>query len=230
MAIITGQVIFDRDRSATINSRDTGLLDVSVVLQNIDTNERIAVLTNANGEYSFQNVPNGEYRIVEAYGTQGAVLSPANFEFATIGPVPEGNDPPIEAAINPQPGATNLDSLTPNTLFVTVTGENISNQNFLDGPIRNIPIETILDECVSISNENLIKVADNGTFGFFPAGTPTNTGVPTEPYPDVTPDYTYVLPNPEIYAPTGGEYTVQNTMTDALSQHLIQIIYLAHGF
>lgn len=220
MAIITGRVIFDRDRSATINTGDTGLLDVPVVLQNIDTNERIAVLTNANGEYSFENVPNGEYRIVEAYGTQGAVLSPANFEFATVGSVPEGNDPPIEAAVNPQPGATNLDSLTPNTLFVTVTGQNILNQNFLDGPIRNIPIETILDECASIANENLITAADDGTFGSFPAGTPTNTGVPIEPYPDVTPDYTYVLPNPEIYAPTGGEYTVQNTMTDALSQQI----------
>lgn len=220
MPIITGRVVFDRDRSATINAGDTGLLDIPVVLQNIETNERLAVLTDENGNYVFENVPNGQYRIVESYGTTGAVPSPANFNFATVGAIPVGEDPPIDAATNPQPGATDLDSLTPNTIFVTVSSENISNQNFLDGPIRNIPIETILDECVFVSNENLITAADNGTFGFFPAGTPANTGVPIEPYPDVTPDYTYVLPNPEEYTPTGGEYTVQNIMSDALSQQI----------
>lgn len=62
------------------------------------------------------------------------------------------------------------------------------------------------------AGENLIAAADDGTFGTFPAGTPANTGVPEEPYPGVTPDFTYVLPNPEAFAPFGGEYTVQNLM------------------
>lgn len=48
-------------------------------------------------------------------------------------------------------------------------------------------------------------------------GTPANTGAPTEPYPGVTPDFTYVQPNPAEYAPFGGEYTVQNIMNNSMS-------------
>ena len=64
---------------------------------------------------------------------------------------------------------------------------------------------------------NLITDADNGTFGEFTAGTPANTGAPSEPYPGVTPDFTYVLPNPSQFTPLDGEYTVQNIMTDSMS-------------
>ena len=220
MATISGRVIFDRDRSATISPVDTGIFGVSVVLQNIETNQRLVVYTDMNGDYSFVNVPNGNYRIVESYGIAQAIPSPGNFELATIGSIPIGNDPPISIINNPPVGATDLDSLTPNTLLVTVSGANLLNQIFLDGAIRNIPIQTILDTCASISEENLITAADNGTFGFFPAGTTANTGVPEEPYPEVTPDYTYVLPNPDEYTPFGGEYTVQNIMNNALSQQI----------
>jgi uncharacterized repeat protein (TIGR01451 family) len=217
MATISGRVVFDRDRSATINGGDTGLANVPVVLQNTATNVRLVVLTDANGNYSFVNVPNGDYRIVESYGTTGGVSTPGNFNNATIGPVPPGEDPPISFATNPPTGATNLDSLTPDTLFVTVSGEDITEQDFLDGPVIYTPIESILDQCTSVSNTNLINVADNGTFGSFPPGTPANTGAPVEPYPGVTPDFTYVLPDPSTYTPTDGEYTVQNIMNDAYS-------------
>ena len=220
MATISGRVIFDRDRSATISPEDTGIFGVSVVLQNIETNQRLTIYTDMNGDYSFVNIPNGNYRIVESYGIDEAIPSPGNFELATIGSIPIGNDPPISIINNPPVGATDLDSLTPNTLLVTVSGADLLNQNFLDGPIRNIPIQTILDTCASISEENLITAADNGTFGFFPVGTPANTGVSEEPYPEVTPDYTYVLPNPDEYTPFGGEYTVQNIMNNALSQQI----------
>ena len=220
MATISGRIIFDQDRSATISSGDTGIFGVSVVLQNRETNERLAIYTDINGDYSFLNVPNGDYRIVESYGIAEATPSPGNFESATIGSIPIGNDPPISIISNPPIGSTNLDSLTPNTLLVTVSGTDLTNQNFLDGPIRNVPIQTILDSCASISEENLITAADNGTFGSFPTGTPANTGAPEEPYPDITPDYTYVLPNPDEYTPFGGEYTVQNIMNNALSQQI----------
>ena len=35
MANITGRVIFDRDRSASITSGDSGIANVSIVLQNL---------------------------------------------------------------------------------------------------------------------------------------------------------------------------------------------------
>lgn len=218
MAAISGRVVFDRDRSDTINAGDTGIAGVPVVLQNVSDGLRLVVLTDANGNYSFLNVPNGSYRIVESYGTPGGVPSPGNFANAVVGNVPAGMDPPVSAVTNPPTGTTNLDSLTPDTLFVTVTGANVENQNFLDGPVIYTPIANILDSCAVVSGENLITAADNGTFGTFPLGTPANTGAPEEPYPGVTPDFTYVLPNPEVFAPLGGEYTVQNMMTNARSE------------
>ncbi|WP_461612151.1 SdrD B-like domain-containing protein [Clostridium sp. Marseille-QA1073] len=220
MATVSGRVIFDRDRSATINAGDSGIANVPVVLQNIVTNARLVVLTDANGNYSFINVPNGDYRIVQSFGTPGGVPTPGDFNNAVVGPVPVGTNPPISFATNPPPGSTNLDSLTPDTLLVTVTGTNLTNENFLDGPVIYTPIQNILDPCVSVSNVNLINVADNGTFGFFPPGTPANTGAPVEPYPGVTPDFTYVLPDPTKFTPIGGEYTVQNIMTNAMSNEI----------
>ncbi len=218
MATITGRVIFDRDRSAAISGGDSGLADVPVVLQNVDTDVRLTVLTDASGNYSFLNVPSGSYRIVEAYGTPGGSPTPGDFALATVGDVPGGAAPPIAAAVNPPAGANHLDFVTPDTLLVSVTGADLINQNFLNGPVIYTPIQAILDPCATIGSDNLIDAADEGTFGSFPQGTPANTGAPVEPYPEVTPDFTYVLPNPAVYAPTGGEYTVQNIMNDALSE------------
>ncbi|RUT55598.1 fimbrial isopeptide formation D2 domain protein [Clostridium botulinum] len=220
MATISGRVVFDRDRSATINAGDSGIANVPVVLQNTATDVRLVVLTDTNGNYSFINVPNGDYRIVQFFGTPGGVPTPGDFNNAVVGPVPVGTNPPISFASDPPPGSTNLDSLTPDTLLVTVTGVDLTNENFLDGPVIYTPIQNILDPCVSVSNVNLINVADNGTFGLFPPGTPANTGAPVEPYPGVTPDFTYVLPDPTKFTPIGGEYTVQNIMTNAMSNEI----------
>ena len=220
MATVSGRVIFDRDRSLTVSGSDTGIAGIPIVLQNVATGLRLTVLTDVNGNYSFINVPNGDYRIVESYGLTGGVPSPGNFANATAGSIPPGVNPPVSAVTNPPPGTTNLDSVTPDTLIVTVTGADLTNQNFFNGPVIYTPIEALLDECAIISGENLINAADNGTFGTFPQGTPANTGAPTEPYPGVTPDFTYVLPNPDRYTPFGGEYTVQNIMNNALSESI----------
>lgn len=218
MATVSGRVVFDRDRSAAVSSGDSGLANIPVVLQNFDTTARLTVLTDASGNYAFLNVPGGSYRIVESYGASGGVPSPGDFSAAAPGSIPQGVNPPISAASNPPPGSTNLDSVTPDTLLITVTGPDVTNQNFFNGPVIYTPIQVILDPCTVVSGENLIQAADGGTFGFFPQGTPANTGAPTEPYPDVTPDFTYVLPNPDVYTPAGGEYTVQNIMNNALSE------------
>ena len=220
MATISGQVIFDRDRSLSITTGDSGIANIPVVLQNVATDLRLVVLTDANGNYSFINVPNGDYRIVESFGTPGGVPTPGNFNNAVVGSVPPGVNPPISSVSNPPPGTTNLDSVTPDTLLVTVTGANLTNKNFFNGPVIYTPIQAILDTCAIVSGTNLITVADNGTFGFFPPGTPANTGAPTEPYPGVTPDFTYVLPNPAVFAPFGGEYTVQNIMNNSMSNEI----------
>lgn len=220
MATISGRILFDRDRSVTISGGDAGIAGIPVVLQNIDTNERLTVLTDSDGYYSFINVDNGDYRIVESYGAAGGVPTPGDFSAAVPGSIPVGVNPPITSVANPPPGSTNLDALTPHHLFVTVTGDDLNNQNFFNGPVIYTPVETILDACAHISGDNLMEAADYGTFGAFPPGTPPNTGAPEEPYPGVTPDFVYVLPNPETYTPFGGEYTVQNIMNNALSESI----------
>ncbi|RDY26564.1 DUF11 domain-containing protein [Romboutsia weinsteinii] len=217
MATVSGQVVFNRDRSATISAGDTGIANVAVVLQNIATGVRLVVLTDAAGNYSFINVPNGNYRIVEAYGTTGGVPTPGNFATAVLGPIPVATTPPISFVSNPPTGATNLDNTVPNTILITVTGADITNQSILNGAVIYTPIQNILDPCVSVSNINLITDADNGTFGFFPPGTQANTGPATAPYPNVTPDFTYVVPDPTKFTPIDGEYTVQNIMNNAMS-------------
>lgn len=176
MATITGSVLFDRDRSATRSSGDAGLPGIPVVLQNLDTGARCTVFTDQAGDYAFLHVPAGAYRLVQApYETDG-LPSPADFSGAVVGPVPVGGNPPIAAAPNPPAGATHLDAVTPNTRFLTVTGADIGEQTFLSGPVIYSPIETILDPCAAVSEENLLEAADRGTFGTFPPRDPRQHG------------------------------------------------------
>ena len=220
MATVSGRVVFDRNRSATIDAGDSGIENIPVILQDTTTNVGLVVLTNANGEYEFTNVPAGNYRIVESYGNTGGVSTPGDFDTAAAMPFAIGANPPIDFVTNPPTGSTNLDSLTPNTLLVTITDSDLTNQNFLNGPVIYTPIQNLLDPCASVSDTNLINAANNGTFGFFSQGTPANTGAPVEPYPGVTPDFTYVLPDPTEYTPFDGEYTIQNIMNDAFSNEI----------
>ncbi|MEG2194369.1 MAG: SdrD B-like domain-containing protein, partial [Terrisporobacter sp.] len=217
MAIISGSVIFDKNRSSTIDLGETGLPGVSIVLQDTVSKKRLTVLTDANGNYSFINVPDGDYIIVESYGLTG-VVTPADFSTSVVGPVPVGLDPPISIATSPPAGATNLDSTSPNTLSVKIAGANPPVQNFLDGPVIYTPITSVLDTCASISTTNLITAADNGTFGTFAAGTATDTGAPgtaaIPPYPGVTPGFVYTLPQAGSKNPNDGQYTIQNTSTN----------------
>ena len=220
MATVSGRLVFDRNRSASIDGPDSGLANVPIVLQNIATGVRLVVLTDAAGNYAFTNVPNGDYRIVEAFGTEGGVPTPGDFTNAVVGPVPTATVPPISFATNPPPAATNLDNTIPNTILITVTGADIPNQNMLNGPVIYTPIQNILDECTTVSPVNLISDADNGTFGFFSPGTPANTGPDTNPYPGIAPDFTYVVPDPTDYTPIDGEFTIQNIMNNARSNQI----------
>ncbi|RRH40264.1 SdrD B-like domain-containing protein, partial [Clostridioides difficile] len=55
MATVSGQIVFDRNRSATIDSGDSGIANIPVVLQDIATGVRLVVLTDASGNYVFTN-------------------------------------------------------------------------------------------------------------------------------------------------------------------------------
>ena len=193
MAIISGRILFDRERTASAAGL-MGINNALVILRNIATEEEIVTHTDINGNYSFV-VANGSYSI-------------------------QAGNPPISYVPDPPTGATNLDSITPNTLFVTVDNADYTGLNFLKGPVIYKPIQLILDDCVVILDENLIDAADGGSMGTFPQGTYANTGVPNEPYSGVVPDFNYVLPDSSIHVPDDGQYTVQNIMNDARSNQI----------
>lgn len=208
MVTISGRLVFDANRSRTIDVGELGIDKVPIVLQNRDTLVRVTALTNTTGDYSFTNVPDGQYRIVEAYGESGGT-NPANFALAVVGPIPKGEDPPISFAPSAPAGATNLDSITPNTLFVTVTSIDITDQNFLDGPIIYTPIQTLLDSCVTVGHTNLITAADDGIFGSESAGSLPNAGPAQVPYKGIAPGFNYVSPGHDI---VDGDYSILNIL------------------
>ncbi|MCL1918088.1 MAG: isopeptide-forming domain-containing fimbrial protein [Peptococcaceae bacterium] len=217
MPTVSGALKFDSARTNAFSATLPGLANVAIVLQNTATNVILAVYTDANGNYTFNNVPNGNYQIVEAYGTTPAVATPGDFNTAAVGPPAVAAFPPISSAPNPPAGATNLDSITRTTLLVTVAGANLTSQNFMNGPVKYTPISTILDSGVIVSPINLIDKADQGTFGTFPAGTVANTGASPNPYPDIGTGFVYVLPNPLVVTPNDGQYTLQNIMNNSHS-------------
>lgn len=203
MATISGRVVFDRDRSATISSGDSGLAGIPVVLQNIDTSARLTVLTDAARQLYLSQCAQRQLPDRGILRRAGGTPDTGDFSAAVAGSVPEGVNPPIGAAVNPPPGSTNLDSVTPDTLLVTVAGTDLANQNFLNGPVIYTPIQTILDSCAVISGENLIRVADDGTFGAFPQGTPANTGAPWNPIPASRRTSLMSCPTPTSTRPPG---------------------------
>jgi len=226
---VTGYVYFDRLRTNNESGLE-GMSNVPVVLQSTsEPFNRLTVLTSDNGEYAFSNVPNGEYRIVEAYG-ETDISSSGDFNDAIPGSIPNAEVPPVSFAPNPPTEATNLDCVTPNTIFINIADADLNGINFLNGPVKYIPINTIMDKCAVIMSENLLADADFGTMGDFPVGTNANTGTANEPYPENTPEFQYVQPlshpvetpgYPAWYhAPEDGEYTVQNILNDDNSNRI----------
>lgn len=167
MATLSGHVIFDRDRSASLTSGDTGIASVPVVLQDLSDGSRLTVLTASDGTFVFTNVPAGSYRLVESYGQQDGVPSPGSFANAVSGPVSDGMDPPLSLAIDPPAGANHLDSLTPDTLLLTVSGADLPNLYFFDGPVIYTPfggeytVQNIMNNALSEAIGAWWRIADH---------------------------------------------------------------------
>jgi len=217
MPTVSGSVVFDRDRDVNIGGNGTPLSGVPVALQETTTLMRLVVLTDAAGGFSFLNVPAGAYRLVEAYCLSGGVSTPGDFSAAAVAPEALAALPPPAAIPSPPPGMTAVDCVSPSTILITVAAADVTGQYFFNGPVAYAPLSAVLDPCAVVMPINLILDASGGTFGGFPAGTAANSAPIVNPYPDISPDFDYVLPNPATYTPTDGQFTLQNTMNNALS-------------
>ncbi len=154
MATVSGALLFDRLRTGVSSPSMPGISGVPVVLQNSTTNTMLAVTTDANGRYTFQNVPDGTYRIVEAYGTP-AGTSPGDFSQAQVGNPAVASTPPIDFAPSASPAANRLDATTPNPLNTTVSGADITGQDILNGPVE-VPAD------ISVAKTSEIEIASIG--------------------------------------------------------------------
>lgn len=194
MPTVSGKVIYNASSSAS--GAGVGLSNIPIVLQDTTTNFGVVAKTDASGNYSFINVPNGNYRIVEAWGTSGGSIVADFLNSSNLGYI-EPTDPPISSVSNINPIATNLYSLSPNTLLINVNN-NVSNMNFIDAPVRNIPI---VFHDTMIIGPNILTEADYGTFGSYPAGTAPNSAANPNPYPSILSGLTYtnVLPPHDGY-------------------------------
>ncbi|MEG0872938.1 MAG: hypothetical protein RSE00_00800 [Clostridia bacterium] len=204
MPNVSGLVAYN---NAHIPTPGINMPGIPVALFNTSTGMGSVAITDASGAYLFTNVPAGNYNIIESWGTPGT-LSPVNFSTTQSAmSQPAEVEPPLSALTFAPPAlADALDAVTPNLIKIIVAGVDISNENFIDGPVGIKPLDF---SGVFLTGSNLITAADNGTMGSFAPGTAVMTTNPTEPYPGVTPGFVYT----NNVAPSDGKYTVMNTRT-----------------
>lgn len=118
MPIVSGRVLFNTANASTTTG--TGVANIPIVLRDI-SGLGVVVLTDATGAFVFNNVPNGTYTLVEAFGTTGGVASPGDFSLATAIPAPTPKDPPITSMPSPPAAANSVQSLSANTINLSVT-------------------------------------------------------------------------------------------------------------
>lgn len=199
MPTLSGRVMYDQTRQRVQTS---GIPSVPVCLYDDATNTGVVVLTGASGMYVVNNVPLGTYSVIECYGTPG-VMTPVDFATATAMAKPDPADPPISAVTSPIAGANKLDSLTPNTLSVTVSSGSIGSLHFYDGPIEERPLALFAGAQVG---PNLIANANKGNWGDLQDGTIVNTIAPTNEYPGMLTGLAYNA----AFPPGGGNVCYDN--------------------
>ena len=210
MATVTGSLYYDGARSNATTGL-TAIANVPIVLENAGTLMQLAVLTKTDGSYTFINVPNGNYRVVESAIQGGPYSTTGDFgaEAVQSDTPAVATTPPITVISNPPAGATNLDCITHNTINITVSGASVAVGRIANAPVRYS--EMSIDPSVTVhSHYNYIDVADDGSFGTFPPGAAGMTGANPNPYPLVNPSFTYALPAADAAHPTDGEFTIQN--------------------
>mgnify|MGYP003634062138 CR=1 FL=1 len=132
---VNGTVYHDTNYNSVLENGEAGIQGVTIVLFNVSQNNCKSVLTDANGFYQFDNVLNGQYQVIEAYGE--AVPTP---NICT----PAAADPTDHVSTN-----TNLRDVTINNLpsiqnFGDFEGTKVQGKVFKDNGIGSgIPNDAV---------------------------------------------------------------------------------------
>ncbi|MGL4850848.1 MAG: carboxypeptidase-like regulatory domain-containing protein, partial [Clostridium sp.] len=168
----------------------TPIVDVPICLFRVSDGKGMYTRTGSNGEYSFINVDVGDYKIIECGKSVAVAGSVADFSNATVMTEPVPADPEYSKITTPIANTNVVDSLSPNTLLVSIANANLTGKDFLDSTIKNTPLSI---PSGVIIDKNILKKAGNGIFGTLPNGTPANTVPPSYPYQDsMTSGFTYL--------------------------------------
>ena len=188
--IVSGSLIFNPSSDARIeNTSNTPIVNIPIALIDVSTNRGVIALTDNLGEFQFINVPSGNYKLVEAALQNGGVSSPADYSNNSLLTNVIPKDPDISKVSKPPTNTTDIVSLSPNTVYLEVSNSDVSGLFFIDSPINKIPIT--LNNYITVGN-NIIKYADNGTWGSLPPGSPPQTSPSIEPYPNIGTVFNYV--------------------------------------
>ena len=121
---ITGRVWNDANQNRTIDTGESGIGGVTVVLYNGSTCQ--SVQTAADGTYTFAGLPDGAYTIYEAAGE--TTPTPATCPPTATTADASGSTVTLGTIADP----TGYASSTANVRQVTISGANLTNQNFGD--------------------------------------------------------------------------------------------------
>ena len=210
MPDISGRLQYDAARTGAVSTTFLGIANVPIVLLDNGGTLLETSITDSNGNYSFTGIAAGSYSVSEAYN-------------GIIGKCPPLADDNYVYVLNPPEGANALDCTMRNTRLVTLATDNLTGQDFLNGPVKYTPLVIDNIDNIVIKPNNLLVGADNGTFGFFAKGVAANTGAgtyPSQPYPELNSQFIYVEPqtgSSSPVTPNDDQYTVQNIMNSSHS-------------
>lgn len=154
---VSGRVYQDSNVNGVSDSNEKGLADIPVVLLNTTTNTCVSTLTDAQGNYQFNNVPAGDYRLYEA----------ANAETPPVCDINTARDP------------SDYLSSTANVLPSFTVNAIITNKNFGDVKLPSFTLDNhqTVNPGASVVHQHIFQAQTSGSVNFSVAqavATPAN--------------------------------------------------------
>lgn len=143
---VSGRVYQDSNVNGVSDSSEKGIAEVAVVLLNTTTNTCTSVLTDAQGNYQFNNVPAGTYRLYEA----------ANAETPPVCDLSTARDP------------SDYLSSTANVLPSFTVNAIITNKNFGDVKLPNFTLDNhqTINPGASVVHQHIFQAQTTGSVSF----------------------------------------------------------------